>query len=93
MSNTNSTARLGVRLSKDLHAKIKRLAEIQDRTMTGFVSAAVQESARTALEEADVIRLSFADRACFAGALMSPPKPNAALKHAFKHHNKLVAPE
>lgn len=91
MSIANPTARLEARISTDLHAMLKRAAEIQGRTMTDFVVAAVQEAARTALEEADVIRLSIADQACFADALMSPPKPNAALQRAFKRHKKLVA--
>lgn len=91
MSIANPTARLEARISTDLHAMLKRAAEIQGRTMTDFVVAAVQEAVRTALEEADVIRLSIADQACFADALMSPPKPNAALQRAFKRHKKLVA--
>lgn len=93
MSNINSAARLGVRISTELHAMLKRAADIQDRTMTDFVVAAVQEAVRTALEEADVIRLSIVDQACFADALMSPPKPNAALQRAFNRHKNLVAPE
>ena len=93
MSIANPTARLEARISTELHAMLKRAAEIQGRTMTDFVVAAVQEAARTALEEADVIRLSIADQACFADALMSPAKPNAALKRAFQRHKKLVVSE
>ena len=93
MSIANPRARLEARISTELHAMLKRAAEIQGRTMTDFVVAAVQEAARTALEEADVIRLSIADQACFADALMSPAKPNAALKRAFQRHKKLVVSE
>ena len=38
-----STARLEARISNDLHAMLKRAAELQGRTMTDFVVAAVQE--------------------------------------------------
>lgn len=54
---------------------LKRAAEIQGRTMTDFVVAAVQVAAQHAIEQADVIRLSLADQACFAQALLSPPPP------------------
>jgi len=93
MTIANPTARLEARISTDLHAMLKRAAEIQGRTMTDFVIAAVHEAARSTLEEADVIRLSLADQASFASALISPPKPNAALKHAFKNRSKLLASE
>jgi uncharacterized protein (DUF1778 family) len=84
-----STARLEARISTDLHAMLKRAAELQGRTMTDFVIAAVQEAAQHAIEQAEVIRLSLADQACFAQALLSPPPPSPALKRAFAHRSKL----
>lgn len=36
------------------------------------------------------IRMSKADQEAFARALIDPPKPNAALKRAFKRHNELL---
>ena len=62
MSAVMSTARLEARISTDLHALLKRAADMQGRTMTDFVVAAVQQAARQAIEQADVIRLSLADQ-------------------------------
>ncbi len=85
-----TTARLEARISFDLHATLKRAAELQGRTMTDFVIAAVQEAAQKAIEQADIIRLSLADQACFAQTLLSPPEPAPALKRAFARRQKLL---
>ena len=90
MSQTTSAARLKARISTDLHAMLKRAAEIQGRTMTDFVVAAVQVAAQQAIEQAEVIRLSLADQACFARALLSPPSPASALERAFARRSKLL---
>ena len=88
-----STARLEARISTDLHAMLKRAAELQGRTMTDFVVSAVQAAAHQAIEQADVIRLSQADQACCAQALLSPPKPAPALERAFSRRSKLLRSE
>ena len=48
MPAANTTARLEARISTDLHAMLKRAAELQGRTMTDFVVAAVQDAAQRA---------------------------------------------
>ena len=85
-----STARLEARISTDLHAQLKRAAELQGRTMTDFVVSAVQDAAQRAIEQAEVIKLSMADQECFAQALLSPPKPTPALERAFTRRSKLL---
>ena len=93
MPSATSTARLEARISSELHAMLKRAAEIQGRTMTDFVVAAVQEAAQRAIEQAEVIRLSQADSQRFAEALLSPPPPTPALARAFQRRRRLVAAE
>lgn len=93
IASSAPTARLEARISADLHAALKRAAEIQGRTMTDFVVDAVQEAARQAIEQADVIRLSAADQAAFAQALLVPPSPKAALKRAAARYRKLLKAE
>jgi uncharacterized protein (DUF1778 family) len=88
---SSTTARLEARISPELHAALKRAAELQDRTVTDFVIAAVQDAAQRAIAQAGVISLSLADQERFARALLSPPKPNAALKRAFARRRKLIA--
>ena len=93
MTAASSTARLEARISPDLHSMLKRAAELQGRTMTNFVVAAVQDAAQQAIQQAEVIRLSLADQECFAQALLSPPRPSPALKRAFARRSKLLRSE
>jgi uncharacterized protein (DUF1778 family) len=93
MASATSTARLEARISTDLHAMLKRAAELQGRTMTDFVVGAVQDAALRAVQQADVVRLSLADQACFAEALLKPPQPAPALKRAFARRRKLLRAE
>jgi uncharacterized protein (DUF1778 family) len=93
MPQTLSTARLEARISTDLHAMLKRAAELQGRTMTDFVVTAVQAAAQSAIEQADLIRLSLADQECFAQALLSPPLASPALERAFERRSKLLRAE
>jgi uncharacterized protein (DUF1778 family) len=90
LTRATSSARLEARISTDLHSLLKRAAELEGRTMTDFVVAAVQSAAQRAVEQAEVIRLSLADQERFAQALLSPPSANPALKKAFARKRKLL---
>lgn len=88
-----ATARLEARVSPELHAMLKRAAELQGRTMTDFVVSAVQAAAQQTIEQAELIRLSLADQECFAQALLSPPTPSPALERAFARRSTLLRSE
>lgn len=90
MMASESTARLEARLPVDVHAMLKRAAQIQGRSLTDFVVTAAQEAARHTIEDAEIIRLSAEGQRRFAEALLNPPEPNEALKRAFEHHRRLV---
>lgn len=79
MPTANTTVRLDARISTDLHAMLKRAADLQGRTMADFVVAAVQDAAQRAIEQAEVVRLSLADQ-----ALLSTPQSAPALERAFE---------
>ena len=53
MPTANTTVRLDARISTDLHAMLKRAADLQGRTMADFVVAAVQDAAQRAIEQAE----------------------------------------
>jgi uncharacterized protein (DUF1778 family) len=53
----------------------------------------VQEAAQHTIEQAEVIRLSMADQAHFAQALLSPPQPAPALERAFSRRRALLRAE
>jgi uncharacterized protein (DUF1778 family) len=93
MMASEPTARLEARLPVDVHAMLKRAAQIQGRTLTDFVVTAAQEAARHTIEDAEIIRLSAEGQRRFAEALLNPPEPNEALKRAFEHHRRLVGHE
>lgn len=69
---------------------LKRAAELQCRTRTNFVVAAVQDAAQRAINQAEILRLPLKDQESFAQALISPPKPTPALKRAFSRRKKLL---
>ena len=71
MPSASATARLEARISAELHATLKRAAELQDRTVTDFVIAAVQEAAQRAIREAGVLTLSLGR----SGAICPRPAP------------------
>lgn len=93
MSDVLTAARLEARISRDLHVMLKRAAEIEGCSVSGFVVSAVQQAAQRTIERADVIRLSLADQECFAQALLAPAKPNPALLRAIEGRRKLLITE
>ena len=84
-----ATARLEARISPDLHALLRRVAELQGRTLTDFVADSLRVAAYKALDEATTLRLSKADQIRFVETLLNPPPPNSALKRAFERRKKL----
>ena len=83
------TARLEARLPVDVHALLKRAAEIQGRSLTDFVVSAAHDAARRTIEETELIKLSREDQQKLAQALIDPPPPTPALRRAFARHRKL----
>ena len=90
------TARLEARLPEEVHALLKRAAELQGRSLTDFVVASAHEAALRAIESSAVVRLSAADQIRFAEAVFAadapddPPAVKRALKRAKKHHAALI---
>ena len=93
MPSAAPTARLEARISTELHAMLKRAAEIQGRSLTDFVVSAVQEAAQRAIEQGEVVRLSLADSERFVQTILSPPDPSPALERAFARRRKLLSAE
>lgn len=89
MEKVSTTARLEARLPADIHALLKRAAEIEGRTLTDFVVTAAREAACRTIEETDIIRLSVEDQRQIAEAILNPPAPAPALRRAFKRRREL----
>jgi uncharacterized protein (DUF1778 family) len=92
MEKGTAPARLEARLPAEVHALLKRAAEIQGRTLTDFVVTAAREAAIRAIEEVEIIRLSTEDQRAIADAILNPPEPAPALRRAFKRRNQLLGP-
>ncbi|MGN6086259.1 DUF1778 domain-containing protein [Trinickia sp.] len=88
-----TTTRFEARIEAEIHAVIRRAAEIQGRTMTDFVVSAAREAAQRAIADAEVIRLSLVDSQRFADAILSPAEPVDALKRALTNHDRLLRNE
>jgi len=87
------TARLEARLPNDVHALLKRAAEIEGRTLTDFVVSAAREAACRTIEATEIIRLSAEDQRQIAEALLNPPDPVPTLKKAFERRRELLGIE
>ena len=83
---TDQTSRLEARLPASVYATLKRAAQLKGRSLTDFVVSAAHDAAQRAIEEDRLLRLSAEDQRRFAEALINPPVPNAALKHAKRLH-------
>jgi uncharacterized protein (DUF1778 family) len=90
MPATAKTERLEARVPVFLKRIIQRAADLQGRSITDFVIAALDKSARETVRDHEVMRLNAEDSMIFAKALIEPPKPNAALRRAFAAHSKKV---
>jgi len=86
-------ARLEARLPNDVHALLKRAAEIEGRTLTDSVVSAAREAACRTIEQTEIIRLSVEDQRQIAEALLHPPEATPVLKKAFERRRELLGVE
>jgi uncharacterized protein (DUF1778 family) len=86
-------ARLEARVTAEVHAMLKRAAEIEGRSLTDFVVAAASAAARQTIEQVEVIRLSRAGQEAFAAALLDLPKITPAMERAFANREHLITSE
>ena len=74
--------RLEARVTDRQKELLKRAAAIRGRSLTDFVVSAAEEAAERVVRSEYVIDLGAEESAAFAVALLSPPKPNRALRAA-----------
>jgi uncharacterized protein (DUF1778 family) len=86
------TARLELRLTKQKKSYFEEMALLGGfRSLSEFVIHAVDQQARILAEDHKRILASQKDNALFFDTLMNPPKPNRALKTAFKKYDQALA--
>jgi uncharacterized protein (DUF1778 family) len=85
-------ARLEARLPGEVHALLKRAAEIQGRTLRDFVVSAAHDLASRVIAESEIIRLAVEDQRQIVDAILNPPAPAPVLKRAFARRDDLFGP-
>jgi len=91
--NAVATARIGARISPELHQMFKRAADIQGRTLTDFLITAAREAALRVIKDNDIISLSLKDQRRIADALLAPQESHLPLQKAIKAHDDLIRVE
>jgi uncharacterized protein (DUF1778 family) len=81
-------ARLEARVSSDVHALLKRAAEIEGRSLSDFVVTAARQAAEKTVVQADMITLSYEDQLRFAQALIDPPPLAPAMERAIDRYKR-----
>jgi uncharacterized protein (DUF1778 family) len=87
-TNPQATSRLEARISAEVKALVLRAAELEGRSLTDFVSAAIVAEAYRVIARQQTLLLSLADSEAFVEALLNPPQPNEALKTAAQDYRQ-----
>jgi len=88
----NKTSRLDARITPDLLLQLRRVAEVQGRSVSDYVTATLRDAVQRDIAELEVIRLSREASERFAAALIDPPDLAPAMQRAFEHQRRLVKP-
>ncbi len=81
--------RISIRLKSAIKHRFEKAAALDDRSLTSFIIASVTEKADNILKSDEQMTLNQQDWKLFFNALANPPKPNVALKKAFKKYQKI----
>lgn len=90
---TSKQARLEARIPQEVHAMLKRAAEMEGRTLTDFVVSAASAAARQTIEEVEVVRLSLDAQQVLAEAFICPTDANPSMERAFANRERLLSTE
>lgn len=82
--------RLETRITAEQKALIEHAAALQGRSITDFVLTSVQDAARRAIEEHEIVTLSVRDSQAFVEALLNPPEPGAGLREAAARYKAVM---
>ncbi len=97
MTNANSVqnhaktrARLEARVNPEIKNLWQKAADLEGRTLTDFVIAAVQVAANAVIAKHQTLKLDLEDSQAFVDTLLNPPAPNSALKAAAARHQQIM---
>jgi uncharacterized protein (DUF1778 family) len=81
---------MGFRVDAETKRMVMRAAALERRSLTDFCLSALTEATRQTISRHEALLLSERDRKAFFDALISPPRPNARLRRAFRAAAKRV---
>ncbi|GAB4300104.1 MAG: DUF1778 domain-containing protein [Oscillatoriaceae cyanobacterium] len=90
-TDSKSSARLEARISQETKDLVQKAADLQGRTLTDFVVAAIQAEAYRVIEHHQTLKLSQEDSEAFVEAILNPPTPNDALKAAAFRYKQVMS--
>lgn len=82
--------RLEARVTAEQKAMIERAAALEGRSITDFVLTSVQDAAKRAIAEHEVIQLSVRDSQAFVNALLTPREPGKKMRERVAAYTALV---
>ncbi|MCY7368481.1 MAG: DUF1778 domain-containing protein [Chamaesiphon sp.] len=85
---TAQVARIEARISPELKAMFQTAADIENITLSEFLTKSAREAAQDIISNHKVLKLSAEDSRAFADAILNPKEPNEALKQAMKRHKQ-----
>jgi uncharacterized protein (DUF1778 family) len=81
--------RFDARLNENQKLLIQRAADLEGRTLTGFVLHSAESAAERTIQERTMLLLNARDSNAFVKALLAPaPEPGPALRNAAKRYKK-----
>src|SRR5580693_1978279 len=88
MSTRMKCRRMQIQIDEFSRNKIERAARYTHKTVSEFVVGAAVSSADNIIEEHEHSTFSHSDWDTFYAAILKPPKPNKALRAAFRRYHR-----
>ena len=85
------TYRFDARLNEEQKLLIQRAADLEGRTMTGFVLHSAEAAAERTIENRAMLVLTARETEAFADAILKPPAPGPILRRAAREYRKKIA--
>jgi uncharacterized protein (DUF1778 family) len=85
---TEQVARIEARISPELKAMFQTAADIENITLSEFLTKSAREAAQNIISNHNVLKLNAEDSRAFADAILNPKEPNEALKKAMRRHQQ-----
>ena len=85
---TEQVARIEARISPELKAMFQTAADIENITLSEFLTKSAREAAQNIISNHNVLKLNAEYSKAFADAILNPKEPNKALKKAMRRHKQ-----